>query len=272
VDIEEFAPHMRPAAGLDNPTADEQLVEPGIAVGVDDAAEVLQMQLRMLALAVGGIEEQGGRRPRAGKRPLVTHISPQPAGLGLAGTRRQDRHRGVVDVQGVTGEDVGGEDVDQRLQPRRCGADPTGQGGGLQAHPVASEDLGLAIERQVVVVFGDDDMSEQPCSSAPAGDRVIGRRGRHYRVAGPARQFLANVPDDFEPARHVIEGLTYLVADLAQRAAAVGTGARCGMPQILSGQVLRQRAPRRLLRFGRGLDGRGDCRRCRRQPFRLVGF
>jgi hypothetical protein len=29
VDIEEFAPHMRPAAGLDNPTADEQFVEPG---------------------------------------------------------------------------------------------------------------------------------------------------------------------------------------------------------------------------------------------------
>ena len=53
MDIEEFAPHMRPAAGLDNPTAGEQFVEPGIAVGVDDAAEVLQMRPRMLALAVG---------------------------------------------------------------------------------------------------------------------------------------------------------------------------------------------------------------------------
>ena len=63
-----------------------------------------------------------------------------------------------------------------------------------------------------------------------------------------------------EPARHVIEGLADLVGDLAQRAAATGTGARCGMPPILSGQMLRQRAPRRLLRFGRGLDG------CRRLP------
>jgi hypothetical protein len=42
------------------------------------------------------------------------------------------------------------------------------------------------------------------------------------------------------------------------------------MPQILSGQVFRQRATRRLLRFGRSLDGRGHFRRC--QPFRLVGF
>jgi hypothetical protein len=30
VDVEEFAPHMRPAAGLDNPSAGEQLVKPGI--------------------------------------------------------------------------------------------------------------------------------------------------------------------------------------------------------------------------------------------------
>jgi hypothetical protein len=44
------------------------------------------------------------------------------------------------------------------------------------------------------------------------------------------------------------------------------------MPQILSGQVFRQRATRRLLRFGRSLDGRGHFRRCRCQPFRLVGF
>jgi hypothetical protein len=40
---------MRPAAGLDDPTAGEQFIEPGIAVGVDDAAEFLQMRLRMLA-------------------------------------------------------------------------------------------------------------------------------------------------------------------------------------------------------------------------------
>jgi hypothetical protein len=42
------------------------------------------------------------------------------------------------------------------------------------------------------------------------------------------------------------------------------------MPQILSGQVFRQWAPRRLLRFG--LDYRGDCRRCRCPPLRLVGL
>ena len=33
-----------------------------------------------------------------------------------------------------------------------------------------------------------------------------------------------------------------------------------------------QTGTRRLLRFGRSLDGRGHFRRCRCQPFRLVGF
>jgi hypothetical protein len=65
MDIEEFAPHMRPTAGLDNPTADEQFVEPGIAVGMDDATEGLQMRLWMFAFTVGRVEEQSRRRPRA---------------------------------------------------------------------------------------------------------------------------------------------------------------------------------------------------------------
>src|SRR5437763_16085856 len=116
---------MRPAAGLDNPPAGEQFVEPGprvrptagprtgAAVGMDDAAELLQVGSRMLAFAVGRVEEQSGRRPRAGERPLVADISPQPPGLGFAGARRQYRHWGVVDVQGVAGEDVDGEGIDE---------------------------------------------------------------------------------------------------------------------------------------------------------------
>jgi hypothetical protein len=76
MDIKEFAPHMRPATGLGNPTAGEQFVEPSIAVSMDDAPEVLQMRLRMLTFAVGRVEEQGSRRPRAGERPLVANIGP----------------------------------------------------------------------------------------------------------------------------------------------------------------------------------------------------
>jgi hypothetical protein len=43
---------MRPAAGFDDPATGKQFVESGIAIDVDDAAEVLQVRLRMLTLAV----------------------------------------------------------------------------------------------------------------------------------------------------------------------------------------------------------------------------
>jgi len=135
MDIEEFAPHMRPTASLDNPTADEQLVEPGIAISLDDAAEALQMDPRMLAFAVGRVAEQGGRRPRAGEWPLVAYISPQPAGLGLAGPRRQNRHRCIVNMKSVAGQHVGRKGVNQRLQRRRRRPDPGRQGRGSRLTP-----------------------------------------------------------------------------------------------------------------------------------------
>ena len=160
MDIEEFAPHMRPAAGLDNPTASEQFVEPGVAVGVDHAAEALQVGPRMLAFAVRRIEEQGSRRPGASEWPLIADIGPQPSGLGLSVARRQDRHRGIVDMQSLAGDDLAREGVDQRLQRHRRSSDPAGQGRGLQAHPVAGEDLGLTIEWQMIVVLRHDDMSQ----------------------------------------------------------------------------------------------------------------
>ena len=64
--------------------------------------------------------------PSGGEWPLVAHIGPQPAGLGLAGARRQRRYWRVVDIKGVAAEDVGSEGVDQcfsappSLQPNRC--------------------------------------------------------------------------------------------------------------------------------------------------------
>src|SRR6266446_1013264 len=74
---------MRPATGFDDPSTGEQFVKPSIAVGVDDAAKVLQMRLRMLAFTVGRVEQQGGRRSRAGEWPLVADIEPAPAEAGV---------------------------------------------------------------------------------------------------------------------------------------------------------------------------------------------
>ena len=53
MDLEEFAPDMGPTAGLDNTVAGKQLVEAGIAVGMNDAGKPVEMGARMLAFAVG---------------------------------------------------------------------------------------------------------------------------------------------------------------------------------------------------------------------------
>ncbi len=53
MDVEELAPDMGPAGSLGDAVAGEQLIEPGIAIGVDYAAEVLQMGSWVLAFAIG---------------------------------------------------------------------------------------------------------------------------------------------------------------------------------------------------------------------------
>jgi hypothetical protein len=82
VHVEEFAPNMGPAGGLGDLPAGEQLVEPGVPVGVDDAAEAFEVGPRVFALAVRRVEEQCRRWTGTGEGPLIANVSPQPASLG----------------------------------------------------------------------------------------------------------------------------------------------------------------------------------------------
>ena len=97
-------------------------------------------------------------------------------------------------------------------------------------------------------------MRQQPCPGAAAGNRVIGRRGRDDRIAGPARQLLANVPNHLEPARHVIEGLGHILADPPQGAATRGAGVVGWMKHLFTRQMVGQRPAGRLVRLDRTLD------------------
>src|SRR5829696_3500339 len=69
-----------------------------------------------------------------------------------------------------------------------------------------------------------------------------------------------------------IERICEVLTDPPQHAAAGGAGTRYGMDHILARQVLRQRAPGRLLRFSGGLDRRRHDRRGRGPPLGLVRF
>jgi len=137
-------------------------------------------------------------------------------------------------MQCVRAHHIGRQRVDQRLQRRRGGADPAGQGRGFQGDAVAGEDLGLAIERQVIVELRHDDMRQQTGSGAAAGNRMVGRRRGNDRVAGPAGELFADVPNHLEAAWDVIEGLAYVLADAPQRAATARAGRAGAMPDLLA--------------------------------------
>ena len=175
-------------------------------------------------------------------------------------------------MQRVGAHHLGGERINQRRHGRRGRSDPAGQRRGLQVNALAGEDLGLAVERQVVVVLRHDDMGKQSCPGAAAGNRMVGCRRGNYRVAGAAGELLADVPDHLEPTGHIIERFGDILADPPKRAAARGTGARRRMRHFLARQVVRQGAPCRLLCFGSGLNRRGHHRRSGPKPLGLVGF
>ena len=58
----------------------------------------------MLAAAIARVIEHRRRRRRPAERPIVAHIDPTSPGIGLA--LGQDRHRRVVAVQPLGGEDM----------------------------------------------------------------------------------------------------------------------------------------------------------------------
>src|SRR5258706_11269266 len=76
-----------------------------------------------------------------------------------------------------------GEPCLQRLQPPASAADPVCQGRAIDLDTLPGEDLALPVKRQVIAVFGDQDMREKTGSGEALGDRTL-RGGR--LVDGPA--------------------------------------------------------------------------------------
>ena len=82
------------------------------------------MPLGMDAHSVRRIEEHGGWRRLAAERTVVADVGPNPAGAGLR--LRQYRHGGVVAMNALGGEDMRLDQLIERRQRRRAGADMIG--------------------------------------------------------------------------------------------------------------------------------------------------
>src|SRR5438477_408175 len=76
------------------------------------------------AVPIARAKERRRRRPRAGERPIITHIDPYRAGDRLAFGQNRDRR--VVAVKAFGAEDVSPDQLDDRSEARGAGADPIG--------------------------------------------------------------------------------------------------------------------------------------------------
>ena len=128
VQLVELTSRMCPAGGQDDIAADSQPLKAGIAIHLQNAAEALQMRSRSLALAVGTVEVDGGRRVGSVPASLLPRIDPQPPRLGPSPARIEHRNRRVVGEDLCRGEDVGSQPLMQGFEPPAGPADPVGEG------------------------------------------------------------------------------------------------------------------------------------------------
>ena len=127
----------------------------GVAIGLQQTAEALQMVGRMLALAIFAVDISGGGMTGSVPGPVVDRVAPEPSGLRPASAGIQHRQGGVVGEHFGRGQHRAQHQFMQRRQPPAGAADPVAQGGTIQRHALTGEDLGLAIQRQMIAIFAD---------------------------------------------------------------------------------------------------------------------
>jgi hypothetical protein len=253
LNVVKLPPCMRPTEGeFDRFTVTSNANEASIAVGLQQTPEAFQVARRMLALAVLAVNIRGSGMARAAPRPGIDRIAPEPSGLGLSATRIKHRQCRVVGEHMRRVQHRAQQQFVQRRQPPTGGADPVAERGTIQCHPGAGEDLGLAVERQVVAVFVDNDMREQSLGRHAAVDWTLGRGGLNHGFLTAAAAITRPADDaDAQLSRDIIQHLGTIFADDVKRLATTRTGLVFNIDDGLDpGQMLRQRAlvPLRRLR------------------------
>lgn len=171
-----FTSAVRPARGLDDRAALAiGLVEPAkasVGVGLHQSGIARQMLLRMRTATIGRVEEHGRWRIWAGKRTVVAHVGPEPAGSGLA--LGQNRHGGVIRVDALGCEDAAPDRVHQRHQGCRGGTYPVHERRYVEVDAFTLIDVALTMKRQAQAVLGKQNMGQQLGTCTPARNRMRG--------------------------------------------------------------------------------------------------
>ena len=90
--------------------------------------------------------------------------------------------------------------------------DPVSQCRTFDLNTLARQDCRLAIERQAVEIFRDDDIGEQAGTGAAFLNRQFRCRRLDDRLASPAREFRPDMPDHLHPRRNFLQHLARILA------------------------------------------------------------
>ncbi|GAW37431.1 hypothetical protein RA2_04514 [Roseovarius sp. A-2] len=234
----EVAPQVGPTGGLAQTgcAIGVRLIKLGIAlvaVRLQDATGLGQMAEDMLFLPVWREPVDGTRWRCPHPRALIAHIGPDPALPDtfakslVSHTAIQHPDRCVICVQQVAGHDVRLDPFDQRRQGLHGPAAPADKGAFGNVSPHAFEDFVLAIQRQVIVKFGDQHMRQQVRPRHAARDRTAGSRLLHHPLAATAGFLDPGNLDHLHLGGDHVQQFADILAHHAQVAAAVraaGTG------------------------------------------------
>ena len=151
---------------------------------------------------------------------VVSHICPDPPKVGLALCAAQRTRWSVIAVDFVRLHHIPTHRLGQGGQQRCPVAHPATHGGWRNDDFFACADLALPIQRAVVGVFAHHHMGNQTGTGHAAIDRTARCRCLSNRVALGASKLGADVANDLEAARLVVQHLGHVLPNLLKTRAA----------------------------------------------------
>ena len=148
-----------------------------IAIDLQNALEAGQVSDRPFGLAVRRVDVSHAGRIGTTPRTIVAGVGPELADLGATASRIKHRRRGLVGEQLGRCLQCREQALMYRPQYEGGAADPVGQCRAVQGDALPGVDLSLAIERQMIGVFGDEHMRHRRLGRQPALDQSC-RRGQ----------------------------------------------------------------------------------------------
>ena len=157
-----------------------------------------------------------------GVRILVGDVGPEAARAPPFWSSREHGHGSVVGPQHGRLKQQFFLPLVERPQQLSGRLHPIAQSTARDVQTVAREEVFLAVKRQVVAEFGDDNLRDQPWPGDAASDRPHRRwRACHAVLAVPAGVLRSHVDVYFELRRDVVQNPALVLADAVLRPAAV---------------------------------------------------